>query len=284
MVMTQRVRPLVFMTDFGLRDAAVAAMKGVALGVSATVPLFDLTHDIPPFDVWEGAYRLLQGAGYWPEGTVFVSVVDPGVGTARRSVAVRSGRGQVFVNPDNGLLTQVIARDGLDAAIEMDETQQRLPGSEASYTFLGRDLYAYVGARLASGQVTMEDLGRPLTAPLVTVDSPPARLEGGALHGHIPVLDVNYGNAWTNVPLHLLQDLGARYGDTLSVTVRHSGEVVFREVLPFAHAFGQVPPGQALVYVNSLLHAAIGVNQGNFARRYGVASGLGWAVELARPS
>ena len=280
--MTGSLRPLVFMTDFGLRDAAVAAMKGVALGVSGALSLFDLTHDIPPFDVWEGAYRLLQGVGYWPVGTVFVSVVDPGVGTARRSLAVRTGRGQVFVNPDNGLLTQVVARDGLESAVEIDETRQRLPGSEASYTFLGRDLYAYVGARLASGQVKLEDLGPPLTAPLVTVESPPARRSGDTLHGHIPVLDVNYGNAWTNVPLHLLEELGVSYGDTLRVTLRRGGETVFEEALPFAHAFGQVAPGQVLLYVNSLLHAAIGVNQGNFARRYGVASGLDWTVEIGR--
>lgn len=280
--MTLAASPLVFMSDFGLRDAAVAAMKGVALGVNAALPLFDLTHDIPPFDVWEGSYRLLQGSPYWPANTVFVSVVDPGVGTSRRSVAVRTGRGQIFVNPDNGLLTRVIARDGLQDARDIDETLQRLPGSAASYTFLGRDLYAYVGARLASGEVSLAELGPPLSPELIELQLPPVQLTGGALHGRIPVLDINYGNVWTDVPLALLQEFGAQQGESYQVTVRHAGEQVYSERLPYRHAFGEVEPGEALLYVNSLLCAALGMNQGNFARRHGIGAGRDWTVEIGR--
>jgi S-adenosylmethionine hydrolase len=117
---------LVFQTDFGLRDGAVAAMKGVAFGVSKDLRLFDLTHEIPPYNIWEAAYRLNQTAQYWPMGTVFVSVVDPGVGSSRKSVVLKTKTGHFFVSPDNGSLTLVGESLGIDEVREIDETKNRL--------------------------------------------------------------------------------------------------------------------------------------------------------------
>ncbi len=136
---------LILQTDFSLKDGAVSAMKGVAFSVDSNLKIFDLTHEIPPYNIWEGAYRLYQTANYWPQGSVFVSVVDPGVGTKRKSVVLKTKNGQYFVSPDNGTLTLVAQTLGIDSVREIDEKANRLKGSEKSYTFHGRDVYAYTG-------------------------------------------------------------------------------------------------------------------------------------------
>src|SRR5215471_1049153 len=114
---------LVFQSDFGLKDGAVSAMKGVAMSVSTDLKLFDLTHEIPAYNIWEAAYRLQQTAQYWPVGTVFVSVVDPGVGSERKSVVLKTKSGYFFVTPDNGTLTLVAQSMGIDTVREIDETR-----------------------------------------------------------------------------------------------------------------------------------------------------------------
>src|SRR3954449_9091811 len=131
---------VVFQTDFGLKDGAVSAMKGVAMGVSTDLKLFDLTHEIPAYNIWEAAYRLQQTAQYWPAGTVFVSVVDPGVGSERKSVVLKTKSGHFFVTPDNGTLTLIAQRLGIDSIREIDESKNRLKNSNESYTFHGRDV------------------------------------------------------------------------------------------------------------------------------------------------
>ncbi|MEO6540544.1 MAG: SAM-dependent chlorinase/fluorinase, partial [Ferruginibacter sp.] len=144
---------LVFQSDFGLKDGAVSAMKGVAMGVSPDLKLFDLTHEIPAYNIWEAAYRLEQTVVYWPAGTVFVSVVDPGVGTTRKSVVLKTKTGHFIVTPDNGTLTLIAASLGIAEIREIDEAVNRRKNSEKSYTFHGRDVYAYTGARLAAGKI-----------------------------------------------------------------------------------------------------------------------------------
>src|SRR5215212_7243958 len=136
-------KALVFQSDFGLAEGAIAEMKGVAFGVDPDIKMFDLTHLIRPYDIWEAAIRLRQTAPYWPGGTVFVSIIDPGVGTARKPVVVRARTRQLFVGPDNGLFTFVAERLGIDEVRIIDEGTNRLPGSERSATFHGRDIFAY---------------------------------------------------------------------------------------------------------------------------------------------
>src|SRR3954463_3621034 len=147
---------VVFQSDFGLKDGAVSAMKGVASGVSPDLKLYDLTHEIPAYNIWEAAYRLQQTVPYWPAGTVFVSVVDPGVGTSRKSVVLKTNTGQFIVTPDNGTLTLVAETYGIAAIRQIDEAVNRRRGSGKSYTFHGRDVYAYTAARLAAGAITFE--------------------------------------------------------------------------------------------------------------------------------
>jgi S-adenosylmethionine hydrolase len=270
---------LVFMTDFGLRDGAVAAMKGVALAVEARLALFDLTHEIPAFQVWEGAYRLYQTVGYWQAGTVFVVVVDPGVGMSRKSLAVKTDSGQMIVCPDNGLLTWLAPK--LQAIYEIDEEQQRLPGSSDSYTFLGRDLYAYVGAKLASGQLKLEQIG-PSLKEINKLNVQTPQLHDGCLSGMIPVLDIQFGNIWSNIPKHWLEQLGLSLGDHIDVRILEGEVMRYHGQLPYVRSFGAVANGEGLLYVNSLLDVALGLHCDNFARRHGIGSGVGWSIELRR--
>ncbi|MBC7904244.1 MAG: SAM-dependent chlorinase/fluorinase, partial [Gemmatimonadaceae bacterium] len=180
---------VVFQTDFGLKDGAVSAMKGVAMGVSPALKLFDLSHEIPPYNIWEASYRLYQTADYWPKGTVFVSVVDPGVGTSRKSVVVQTKDGNFFVGPDNGSFTLIAETMGIKEVREIDETVNRRPGSGGSYTFHGRDVYVYTAARLAAGKIRFEQVGRLLSRKVEMIGYQKPSLENGTIKGNIPILD-----------------------------------------------------------------------------------------------
>jgi S-adenosylmethionine hydrolase len=274
---------LVLQTDFGLQDQAVAAMRGVIRGVDRDLIVDDLTHEIPTFNVWEAAYRLNAVIDYWPGDAVFVSVVDPGVGTARKSVVARLRDGHTVVTPDNGTLTLLADRIGVDAVREIDERRNRLPGSEGSYTFHGRDVYAYVGALLASGDLPFEDVG-PLRQDIVRLPYEHARRDGATLVGGIPVLDPQFGNLWTNIPAADLGALGLEPGAPISLTISEGGEARLSMTLPYARTFGDVGIGEPLLYVNSVGTLAVALNQGNFAARYAISPGPRWRVVIARAS
>lgn len=276
------MHPLVFQTDFGLVDGAVSAMYGVAYSVNPDLKMHDLTHDITPYSIWEASYRLIQTIAYWPDDTVFVSVVDPGVGSTRRSVVVKTRSGKYIVTPDNGTLTHVIRLDGIVSAREIDETVNRLPRSGESYTFYGRDVYAYTGARLASGIIDFEGVGPEL--PVDTLVSLPAvepYLDTGGAHGTIDVLDVRFGSLWTNIPRELFLQTGVKYGDRLSITIENDTRTVYRNIIVFAKSFADVYVGEALAYVNSLDCVAVAINQGSFARAYNIGTGNSWRITIA---
>jgi len=271
---------VVFQTDFGLKDGAVAAMKGVAMGVSPSLKLFDLTHEIPAYNIWEAAYRLEQTASYWPKGTVFVSVVDPGVGSSRNAIVMKSKSGHYFVTPDNGTLTLIAASLGIEAIRMIDEKINRLPGSGGSYTFHGRDVFAYTGARLAAGKIQFSEVGPLSESPLVKIVYQDAFINNGMITGFIPVLDNQYGNVWTNINDSLLQKIHLRYGDSIDVMISKNGVPKFSATLAFVKTFATVGVGQQLTYINSLMNLSISVNQGNFAEQHGIQSGPGWKVEV----
>jgi S-adenosylmethionine hydrolase len=273
---------VVLQTDFGLKDQAVAAMRGVIRSVDRELIVDDLTHEIPAYNVWEAAYRLNAVVDYWPKDAVFVSVVDPGVGTSRKSVVVRLKNGLTIVTPDNGTLTLVAQRIGIDAVREIDEHKHRLPGSEGSYTFHGRDVYAYNAALLASGKMKFEEVGPLLEPKIIEIEFEKAGQSDGRIFGGIPVLDPQYGNIWTNIPSALLDGLKVHAGDRLQLTITEGGASRVALTLPFAHTFGDVAVGDPLLYVNSVGMLAIAINQKNFASTYNVASGPTWRVELTR--
>lgn len=274
--------PLVFQTDFGLVDGAVSAMYGVAYCVDPQLKIHDLTHDITPYNIWEASYRLIQTINYWPQHTVFVSVVDPGVGSDRKSVVVKTNSGRYIVTPDNGTLTHVMRFEGIAEAREIDEHINRLPRSGESYTFHGRDVYAYTGARLASGIIDFEGVGPKVeVSSLVSLPIVEPKLEGNTVSGTIDVLDVRFGSLWTNIPRSLFLETGIRYGDRVSITIENDTRCVYRNIILFAKSFADVYVGEALAYVNSLDCVAVAINQGSFARAYNIGTGNSWRIRIA---
>ena len=272
--------PLVLQSDFGEKDGAVAAMRGVAISVSPTSPLYDLTHEIPPFNIWEASFRLVQSAEYWPKGTVFVSVVDPGVGTNRKSVVLKTKTGHYVVTPDNGTLTLIAQKLGIAELREIDEVVNRLKNSEKSYTFHGRDVYAYTGARLAAGKITFEEVGRVLPPEVVSIPFQDAVFSNEEIRGNIPVQDVQFGNVWTNIGREPFQMLNVETGMKLRVRIRNQDEIVLDTSVPYVDTFGGVDIGEPLIYLNSLNSVSLALNQGNFAEAHGIGSGPDWSIQL----
>lgn len=273
---------LVLQTDFGTKDGAVAAMKGVATQVSSQLPIHDLSHEITPYDIWEGAYRLRQTVPYWPAGTVFVSVVDPGVGTERKSVVLLTRTGHLIVSPDNGTLTLVAEDLGVAAVREIDEEVNRLSGSQKSYTFHGRDVYAFTGARLAAGVITFEQVGPEVSGDIVRIPHERARRDGDVLIGGIPALDVRYGNVWTDVGDGLFAELKPTIGERFHVRIAHGERGVFAGEVPYVNSFGEVPEGEPLLYLNSLLNLSLALNMRSFVEVHGVSAGGAWSVRIER--
>jgi len=274
--------PLVLYTDFGVKDGAVSALKGVAYGVSPKLLISDLSHESPG-SIFGGAYRLYQVAPFWPKGTVFVTVIDPGVGTDRLSVVLKTRKGHYFVAPNNGLLTLVAEQEGIAQLRQIDERINRRKGSEASHTFHGRDVFGYAGARLAAGVIDFSQVG-PILAPeqLVKLPYPKAGRSGDRVTGFIPVLDVQYGNVWTNISQQLFDELGVAIGDKVHVRIYHQNHLVDEVVAPYQRTFGEVPPGQPLLYINSLLNVALALNLRSYADEHKVDAGLDWTIELRK--
>ncbi|RSU07135.1 DNA-directed RNA polymerase subunit delta [Vagococcus entomophilus] len=274
---------LVLQTDFGLGDGAVSAMYGVAHMVSDDVVIENLTHDIPPYDIWVASYRLYQTVQYWPKGTVFVSVVDPGVGSQRQSIVCKTKSGHYIITPDNGSLTHIMHYQGLEEVRVIDEVTSRLPHSEESHTFHGRDIYAYNGARLASAEVSFEELGSVIeTTSIEQLSMVDATIDNGILTGSIDVLDVRFGSLWTNIPLNSLQEVAIVHGDSLQVTIYHHGHKVYQNIMKFAKSFADVQVGEPLVYVNSLVNIGVAVNQDSFSDLYHIGTGIDWTIEVRK--
>jgi S-adenosylmethionine hydrolase len=273
--------PLVLLTDFGTQDGAVSAMKGVAYTVSQDLLISDLSHENP--SIFDGAYRLFQAEQFWPAGTVFVAVVDPGVGTQRLSVVLKTRTGHYFVGPDNGLLSLVAERDGIEELRQIDEKVNRRPGSDDSHTFHGRDVFVYTGARLAAGVITFDQVG-PALAPQSLISIPyrkPVR-DGTKVSGIIPVLDVQFGNVWTNIPKPLFDDLHVELGGKVHVRIFHQDKLIDDAWMPYQRTFGEVPLGKPLLYINSLLNVAVALNQGSYAAKRNIQSGPDWYLEVGK--
>lgn len=274
---------LVLQTDFGLCDGAVSAMYGVALSVHPDLKIYDLTHEIPQYNIWEGSYRLYQTISYWPEETVFISVVDPGVGTGRLSVVAKTATNQYIVTPNNGTLTHVLENCDIVALREIDETINRLPNSGESYTFHGRDIYAYTGARLASGVIQFEEVGRELQIEeIVSLPNPSATSGDGFVSGNIDILDVRFGNLWTNIDRELFVASKVKHGDVLEVTIEHNGRQVYKNTMTYGRSFADSRLGAPLIYVNSVDKLGVAINQGSFAQAYAIGTGASWSITIKK--
>ena len=277
------MEPLILQSDFGYADGAVCAMYGVAQGVCPELRVFDLTHDIPQYDIWEASYRLIQTVSYWPKDSVFVSVVDPGVGSTRRSIAVKTAEGHYIITPDNGTLTHIKRMCGIEEARIIDESVNRLAGSGESYTFHGRDIYAYTGARLASGVITFEQVGPQV--PVGSVIELPvieAKCEEDVITGTIDVLDVRFGSLWTNIPREMFARLGVKHGGRVEVSIANDTRTLYKNIMAYAKSFADVNVGEPLLYVNSLDCVAVAINQGSFSKAYSIGTGITWRIALRK--
>ncbi|MEN8240531.1 MAG: S-adenosyl-l-methionine hydroxide adenosyltransferase family protein [Chloroflexota bacterium] len=274
---------LVLQSDFGLDDGAVSAMYGVAKGVDLNLEIHDLTHGVTPFQILEGSYRLYQTVKFWPEGTVFVSVVDPGVGTSRKSVVAKTDNGHFIVTPDNGTLTHIKQKFGIKAVREIDESINRLKGSEDSHTFHGRDVYAFTGARLASGVIDFEGVGPELKVEdIIEMPVDEAAVSAGKVEGTVEVLDIRFGHLWTNINQEMLEEAGFKLGDELEVLVSYRGENKYHSIVSYVRSFGAVGMSEPLIYVNSMLMVAVALRQGNFAATYNLGAGTDWKISFRK--
>lgn len=257
-------RTLVFMTDFGVVDDSVAICKGVMLSIAPDLRIVDLTHQVTPFAILEGARFLYGATPYYPAGTVFVVVVDPTVGSTRKAIVVKSKRGQYFVLPDNGLMTLVEDRDGLEGAREITNPSFMI-GSALSSTFHGRDIFSPTGAHLARGDDWTEVGPELPIAQLVRLKLTPARVDGRGLHGEVIATDGPFGNLVTNVNGEDFLKLGYQHGDRVPIVL---GTAALE--LPFVRTFSDVPLKQPLLYIDSRGRLALAVNQSSFAATYSI--------------
>jgi S-adenosylmethionine hydrolase len=254
---------IVFLTDFGTTDDAVAICKGVIKTLAPAAEIIDLTHQVTPYSISEGARLLGRTSQYYPSGTIFLTVVDPGVGTSRRSIIVRTKRDQYFVLPDNGLITLVVDRDGIAGIREITNPKWSLAGSSSS-TFHGRDIYSPAAAHLQRGE-DWTDAGPELKS-VTRLDIPHVSVDSRGIQGQVVALDGPYGNLVTNIEGGDLGRLGYRIGDT--VRIRLAGT---EYSVPFVTTFAGVPVGNALLFIDSRGLASLAINQGNFASKYGVS-------------
>lgn len=276
---------LVLQSDFGLVDGAVSAMIGVALQESRDLVVHHLTHDITPYNIFEGSYRLFQTVEYWPEGTTFVSVVDPGVGSKRKSVVALTEQNHYIVTPDNGTLSFIKKYVGIKAVREISEVANRRANTEHSYTFHGRDVYAYTGAKLASGHISFEEVGPELSVDeIVEIPTVPTEVGSDYVKGAIDILDVRFGSLWTSITREEFYTLQPQFENRFEVTIYNNDMLVYQNQVTYGKSFADVRIGQPLIYINSLYRVGVAINQGSFAKAYNVGVGQNWHIEIKRIS
>lgn len=263
-------------------DFAGLVMTGVAYSVSKDLEVYNVRPLIPLYNIRAASASMAYNAQTWPAGTVFVSVVDPGVGTDRKSVVLQTQNGLYFVSPDNGSLSGPATMYGIEAVREIDESVNRIPGSEWSHTFHGRDVYSYTGARLAAGVISYEEVGPLLESRVIMLEELGARLEDGVLHGYVSGGTGRLGNISFSIDRHLFEEIDPAYGEIFDIVIRNNDEIAWEGSLPYAKSFGDVPLGDNLLFVNSSGDTSIAVNQGNFADEYGIGSGDSWSIEIKR--
>ncbi len=272
---------LVFQSDFGLLEGTVSQMYGVSMQVDPTLRIFDLTHNIPQFNIWEASYSLYQTCHAWPKETVFVSVVDPGVGSNRKSVVALTKQGHYIITPNNKSLTHLNEYVGIVALREIDETVNRIKGSEKSHVFHGRDVYAYTGARLASGVIDFKGVGPLLDLDEIdTYELTAPSLYNDYCTGTLEIVDIHFGMLWSNIPLVYLEKLNVKFDDYLDVKIFYKEKEVYHQKVLYGKSFASVKKGDHLIYNNEIGNLAIATNLGNFAKENNFSAGVDWTISL----
>jgi S-adenosylmethionine hydrolase len=253
---------IVFMTDFGTANDAVAICKAVIVGIAPAVRVMDITHQVTPYSIEEGSRFLEAVSPYYPAGTVFVAVVDPGVGTSRKAIIVKSKKAQFFVLPDNGLITPVMDRDGMDSAREITNPNWMIQ-SAISSTFHGRDIFSPAAAHLAAGWDY--NLVGPEVPQLVRLTPKTSTITDKGIAGDIIGLDDPFGSLVTDIPGDEFKQLGYNLGDKLRIEINRKSVT-----LPYVKTFMDVPVGDLLLFIDSRGRVSIAVNQGNYSKKFNV--------------
>lgn len=276
-------KTIVMQSDFGLVDGAVSAMEGVAFSVDGSLRVRHLTHDITPYNIFEASYRLFQTVEYWDTGTTFVSVVDPGVGSQRKSVVALTKLGHYIVTPDNGTLTHINKYMGIVAIREISEVTNRRANTEASYTFHGRDVYAYTGARLAAGVITFEEVGPELAlSEIFELPTTDTIITDTSVQGSIDILDVRFGSLWTSIEREEFLTINPAYGERFEVTIYNNDTLVYQNQVIYGKSFADVRMGSPIIYINSVYRVGLAINQGSFSKAYNIGVGAQWTVEIKK--
>ena len=274
-------KPCVAMqTDFGVSSGA---MFGVCKSVDAELEIIDIAHNIPKFNIERASSNLRGVIPFWPEGTVFISVVDPGVGTSRKASVAKTVNGCYIVTPDNGSLTGVLQEFGICEIREIDETVNRLKGTENTSIFHGRDLFAYCAARLAAGVIDFEGVGPAYpVSEIVTFSIPPVSVDLHVARGCVTELMEPYGNLETNIRIADFERTGIVQGETVRVTIRRRAAAVFNKPMLYHRSFGYAPPDGEILYNSSTGFMGIAMNKKDFARTYGVEGGSEWLIGIVK--
>lgn len=253
---------ILFMTDFGSNNDAVPICKGVMLSIVPDARIIDITHDVTPFSILDGARFLAGTTPYYPEETVFVVVVDPTVGSGRKAIIAKSKKNQYFILPDNGLLTFVQDRDGIEGVHEITNKDFMI-GAGISSTFHGRDIFSPAGAHVARGDDWTKAGPEVPVSQLVRLNVPQAKVDSGKLAGTVIGIDVPFGNLITNVNREDFAKLGYQIGDRVPVTL---GAIEME--IPIVHTFADVEIGKPLLFIDSRGRLSFALNQNDFARTY----------------
>lgn len=271
---------LVFQTDFTYKEGAVAAMYGVVKSVDQDIEIITATHDLPQYDTWSASYRLYQYIDFWPKGTIFVSVVDPGVGTSRTACVAKTKNGYYIVTPDNGTLTHIDKYFGIEEVRKIDESINRLHREDngAVSIFHGRDLFGYCGARLASGIISYEEVGpkydvsdivrHTIVEPVITDEY---------IEGMFEINDPNFGNLWSNIPLSVFLNK-FKIGDKVHTIIYHKDEIVFDDKIPYYDSFGKAPSHSVMIYNNEINKMGLAMVVDNLCQKYNLSYGEDYKV------
>ena len=263
---TPRKPTIVFMTDFGTANDSVAICKAVIAGIAPDARIADITHQVTPFQIEEASRFLYGVTPYYPSGAIFLVVVDPGVGTSRRAVIVKTKKGQFFVLPDNGLVSAVVDRDGLVGAREITNQNWMIQAAVSS-TFHGRDIFSPAAAHLAEGWDYT--IAGPEVPQLVRLTTKTASLDDKGITGQIIGLDDPFGSLISDIPKEDFENLGYTIGDKVTLQLNKKSVT-----LPYAKTFMDVRVGEPLLYIDSRGRVAIALNQGNYSKKFGIEPGI----------
>jgi len=265
---------ILFMTDFGSNNDAVPICKGVMLSILPDARIIDITHDVTPFSILDGARFLAGTTPYYPEGTVFVVVVDPTVGSSRKAIVAKSKKNQYFILPDNGLLTFVQDRDGIEGVHEITNKDFMI-GAGISSTFHGRDIFSPAGAHVARGDDWTKAGPEVPVAKLVRLDVPKPKVEPDKVTATVIGIDVPFGNLITNLMREDVANLGYKIGDTVPVVLAGN-----QLPLPLVHTFSDVEVGKPLLFIDSRGRLSFAINQADFATIYNIKPPVSFSIPV----